>query len=115
MQLKLYAMHQKFTAPIDNTYHGRSYSSATLKVWYKSNKGTDILALVSQIFVPGLMMLYITFFFIYVLELKPHKIGRDIENELTSKVKKIRAKADAKLLIKITISFLFNTITFIAE
>ena len=115
MQLKLYAMRQKFTATIDDTYKGRSYSSATLKVWYKSNKGTDVLALVSQIFVPLLVMLYVTLFFIYMLELKPHEIGKDIENELMSKVKKIRAKADAKLLTKITISFLFHLVTFIAD
>lgn len=115
MQLKLYVMHQKFTAPIDDTYKGRSYSSATLKVWYKSNKGTDVLALVAQIFVPLLMIFYVTLFFIYVLELKPYEIRKDIEKELTSKVKKIREKADAKLLTNITISFLFHVLTFIAD
>lgn len=115
MQLKLYVMHQKFTAPIDDTYKGRSYSSATLKVWYKSNKGTDVLALVAQIFVPLLMIFYVTLFFIYVLELKPYEIRKDIEKELTSEVKKIREKADAKLLTNITISFLFHVLTFIAD
>ena len=115
MQLKLYAMHQKFTAPIDDTYKGRSHSSGTLKIWYKSNENIDALALVAQIFVPLLMMLYVTFFFIYLLELKPYEIGKDIEKELKSGVKKIRAKADAKLLIKITISFLFHMLTFVAD
>jgi hypothetical protein len=85
MQLKLYAMRQKYTATIDDTYKGRSYSSATLKVWYKSNKGTDVLALVAQIFVPLLMMLFVTLFFIYLLELKPYEIGKDINKELESK------------------------------
>ena len=41
MQLKLYAMHQKYTAPIDNTYNGRSYNIETLKNWYESNTRTD--------------------------------------------------------------------------
>ncbi|MCG8622139.1 MAG: hypothetical protein MJE68_09120, partial [Proteobacteria bacterium] len=71
MQLKLYAMHQKFTAPIDDTYKGRSYSSGTLKIWYKSNENIDALALAAQFLVPLLMMVYVIFFFIYLLELKP--------------------------------------------
>ena len=57
-------------------YKGRSYSSGTLKIWYKSNKNIDALALAAQIFVPLLMMVYVTFFFIYLLELKPYEIGK---------------------------------------
>ena len=108
-------MHQKFTAPIDDTYKGRSHSSGTLKIWYKSNKNIDALALIAQIFVPFLMMVYVIFFFFYLLELKPYEIGKDIEKELKSGTKKIRAKADANLLIKITISLLFHILTFVAD
>ena len=42
-----------------------------------------------------------------MLELKPYEIGNDIEKELKSRTKKISANADAKLLIKITISSCF--------
>ena len=115
MQLKLYAMHQKFTAPIDDTYKGRSYSGETLKIWYKSNENIDALALAAQSLVPLLMMVFVIFFFIYLLELKPYEIGKDIEKELKSGTKKIRAKADANLLIKITISLLFHMLTFVAD
>ena len=108
-------MHQKFTAPVDDTYNGRSYSSATLKTWYNSNRSTDILALASQILFPSLVMLYIFFFFVYVLELKPYEIGKDIEREMRSNVKKIKAKADAKLLTKLTISLLFHLLTLAAD
>ncbi|MCG8623446.1 MAG: hypothetical protein MJE68_15815, partial [Proteobacteria bacterium] len=55
------------------------------------------------------------FFFIYLLELKPYEIGKDIEKELKSRTKKIRAKADANLLIKITISLLFHILIFAAD
>ena len=115
MQLKLYAMHQKFTAPIDDTYKGRSYSSGTLKIWYKSNENIDALALAAQSLVPLLMMVYVIFFFIYLLELKPYEIGKDIEKELKCGTKKINAKADASLLIKITISLLFHILIFVAD
>ena len=108
-------MHQKFTATIDNTYKGRSYSNGSLQIWYKSNKNIDALALAAQLIVPLLMMVYVTFFFIYLLELKPYEIGNDIEKELKSETKKIRATADAKLLIKITISFLCHMLTFVAD
>ena len=61
------------------------------------------------------MMVYVIFFFIYLLELKPYEIGKDIEKELKSRTKKIRAKADANLLIKITISLLFHILIFAAD
>ena len=108
-------MYQKFTAPVDDSYNGRSYSSATLKTWYNSNRSTDILALASQILFPSLVMLYIFFFFVYVLELKHFDIGKEIEKDMRSDVKKIRAKADAKLLTKLTISFLFHLLTLAAD
>ena len=115
MQLKLYAMHQKYTAPIDNTYKGRSYNIETLKNWYKSNTHTDILALASQITFPIFVMIYIFLFFVYLLELKPYEIGKDIEKEMTSNVKKIKAKAEAKLLTNLTIAFLFHLLTLAAD
>ena len=61
------------------------------------------------------MMVYVIFFFIYLLELKPYEIGKDIEKEVKSGTKKIRAKADANLLMKITISLLFHMLTFVAD
>ena len=91
------------------------YSSGTLKIWYKSNDNIDALVLAAQFLVPFLMMVYVIFFFIYLLELKPYKIGKDIEKELKSGTKKIRAKADANLLIKITISLLFHILIFAAD
>ena len=108
-------MHLKYTAPIDDTYSGRSYSIQTLNNWYNSNQSTDILALASQILFPSLVMLYIFLFFVYLLELKPYKIGEDIDRELTSKVKKVKAKANAKLLTKIAISVLFHLLTLVAD
>ena len=76
-------MRRKLTATIDDTYKGRSYSSSgTLKIWYKLNENIDALALVAQIFVPLLTMIYVTFFFIYLLELKSYEISKDIEKEL---------------------------------
>ena len=115
MQLKLYAMHQKYTAPIDNTYNGRSYNIETLKNWYESNTRTDILALVSQITFPIFVMIYIFLFFVYLLELKPYEIGKDIEREMTSKVNRVKAKAEAKLLTNLTIAFLFHLLTLAAD
>ena len=108
-------MHQKYTAPIDDTYNGRSYNIETLKTWYKSNTRTDILALASQVVFPIFVMVYIFLFFVYLLELKPYEIGKDIEKEMTSNVRRVKAKAEAKLLTKLTIAFLFHLLTLAAD
>ena len=60
-------------------------------------------------------MIYIFLFYVYLLELKPYEIGKDIEKELTSNVKKVKAKAEAKLLKKLTIGFLFHLFTLVAD
>lgn len=108
-------MYQTYRAKIDDNYAGNSYSVASLKAWYDKNKGTDILALITQVLFPVLVMVYVLLFFIYVLELKPHKLGEKMEKELTSIVQSIKASADAKLWIKIAMSCLFHLLTLIAD
>ena len=50
IQLKLYTMHQKVTAPIDDTYTANAYSAEILEFWYNHNCVVGNLAICVSIF-----------------------------------------------------------------
>jgi hypothetical protein len=56
-----------------------------------------------------------TLFFIYVIELEPRKIGRKLNNQINSSVDYISASGEAKILIILTISVLFNACTLLTD
>ena len=111
IQLKLYAMHQKIQAPIDNTYTASAYSASTLKLWFTNNTVVGGIATSSQILFPVLVTIYVTLFFFFALELEPYNLGKKLRNELESKDSKVKAKADSKLLTKFIASSVFHIFT----
>ena len=114
-QLKLYAMHQKLHAPIDNSYRAKSQSVRTLIQWHKDNPKVSRLVLSGQVLFPLLATLVMTLFFIYVIELEPRNMGRKLNNQVNSSVDYISASGEAKILIILTISVLFNAYTLITD
>lgn len=114
-QLKLYAMHQKLHAPIDNSYRAKSQSVRTLIQWHKDNPTVSRLVLSGQVLFPLLATLVMTLFFIYVIELEPRNMGRKLNNQVNSSVDYISASGEAKILIILTISVLFNFYTLITD
>ena len=80
----------------------------TLKQWHDDNHNTPILVLSAQIGFPVLLTTFMVFFFVYIIELEPQKFGQKLNNEIHSSIHHINANGMAKLLIILTISFLFN-------
>ena len=111
LQLKLYAMHQKVHAPIDDTYSSNSHSADTIKKWSKDHIHVGNTAVSAQVLLPLFVTIYISLFFVYTIELEPYMLGKKVQNELESKNDNVKANADAKLLTKFTISFLFHAYT----
>ena len=54
-------------------------------------------------------------FFIYVIQLEPRNIGRKLNNQVNSSVDYISASGEAKILIILTISVLFNACTLLTD
>ena len=115
LQLKLYTMHQKLHAPIDNSYQAKSHSVSTLIQWHTDHPHVSRLVLSAQVLFPFLATLFMTLFFIYVIELEPRNIGRKLNNQVNSSVDYISASGEAKILIILTISVLFNACTLITD
>ena len=103
-------MHQfeRVTAPIDDTYTASAYSAKTLKNWYESSHEVGYLAISTQVLFPVIMTFSFFIFFIYTLEFEPYNLGKKLNNELTSKDSKVKARSNAKLWTKFTISALFH-------
>ena len=115
MQLKLYAMHQEITPPIDDTYTAYSHSVSSIKNWYSEHEVVGILAVASQVILPTVVTLFVFIFFVFVLELEPHGFGDKIENELNSGIDKIKTYAQARLLTYVTFSIVFQALTLAAD
>ena len=115
LQLKLYTMHQRLHAPIDDNYQAKSHSVSTLIQWHEDHPHVSRLVLSAQILFPILATLFMTLFFIYVIELEPRNIGRKLNNQVNSSVNYISASGEAKILIILTISVLFNACTLITD
>jgi hypothetical protein len=111
MQLQLYAKYLTVKAPIDNTYTASAHSANTLESWYTSSRTVGDLALSSQSAFPFLTTFYVTLFFIFILELKPYKLSKKLQNRLDSSDSDVRAKADSSLLTKFVASTLFHFFT----
>ena len=108
-------MHQKLHVPIDNSYRAKSQSVRTLIQWHKDNPKVSRLVLSGQVLFPLLATLVMTLFFIYVIELEPRNIGRKLNNQVNSSVDYISASGEAKILIILTVSILFNICTLITD
>ena len=115
MQLKLYAMHQEITPPIDDTYTAYSHSVSSIKNWYKKNDVVGNLALASQVLFPLIVTLFVLIFFVFVLQLKPHSFGEKLETELNSNVCSIKTDAQARVLTYVTFSIIFVCLTVVAD
>ena len=108
-------MHQKVTAPIDETYTASAYSPEILETWYESSHVVGYLAMSTQVLFPVIMTVSLSTFFIYALEFEPYNLGKKLDNELASTDNKIKAKSEAKLSTKFTISVLFHLCTLVAD
>ena len=108
-------MHQRLHAPIDDNYQAKSHSVSTLIQWHEDHPHVSRLVLSAQVLFPILATLFMTLFFIYVIELEPRNIGRKLNNQVNSSVNYISASGEAKILIILTISVLFNACTLITD
>ena len=108
-------MHQDITPPIDDTYTAYSQSADAINSWHRENKRAGNLAVSSQVICPILITSFVIIFFYYIIELKPHNVGKKIQNELTHDSSGIRAAAHAKLSTYVTISFIFHILTLVAD
>ena len=111
LQLQLYAKYQKIKAPIDNSYTASSHSVSTLESWYDKSHSVGNLAMSSQLIFPLLITVYVFLFLVFILELKPYKLSKKLQNELDSNDSDVRAKADSSLLTKFVASTLFHLFT----
>ena len=114
-QLKLYTMHPKVTARIDDSYSAYSHSVWTLKKWHDGNKNVGNIVFASQFVFPILVTIYIFLFLRFVIELKPYSLGATLEHELNSKINRIKSEAQSKLLTGVTISLLIPFLTLVAD
>ena len=108
-------MRQKLYAPIDDNYQAKSHSVSTLIQWHKEHSHVSRLVLSAQILFPFLAMLFMTLFFIYAIELEPCNLGKRLNKQINSSVDYISASGEAKILIILTISVLFNICTLITD
>ena len=108
-------MHQKVNAPIDTSYQAKSHSVKTLTQWHTNNPNASRLVLSAQIVFPVLATIFMVLFFVYLIELEPRKFGQKLNNEIHSSTGYISASGKAKLLIILTISFLFNACALITD
>ena len=115
LQLKLHTMYQKLHAPIDNRYRANSHSVDTLIQWHDDHPHVGKLVLSAQFVFPFLVTVFMMLFFIYAIELEPRNIGRKLNNQINSSVDYISASGEAKILIILTISVLFNTCALLAD
>ena len=115
LQLKLYTIYQKLHAPIDNRYQANSHSVDTLIQWHDDHPHVGKLVLSAQFVFPFLVTVFMTMFFIYAIELEPRNIGRKLNNQINSSVDYISASGEAKILIILTISVLFNACALLAD
>ena len=115
LQLKLHTMYQKLHAPIDNRYRANSHSVDTLIQWHDDHRHVGKLVLSAQFVFPFLVTVFMTMFFIYAIELEPRNIGRKLNNQINSSVDYISASGEAKILIILTISVLFNACALLAD
>lgn len=115
LQLKLYTMYQKLHAPIDNRYRANSHSVETLIKWHNNHPHVSKLVLSAQLIFSFLGTLFMTLFFIYAIELEPRNIDRKLNNQINSSVDYISASGEAKILIILTISVLFNACALLVD
>ena len=115
LQLKLHTMYQKLHAPIDNRYRANSHSVDTLIQWHDDHPHVGKLVLSAQFVFPFLVTVFMMLFFIYAIELEPRNIGRKLNNQINSSVDYISASGEAKILIILTISVLFNACALLAD
>ena len=108
-------MHPKLTAPIDDTYLATAHSVSTLIEWHTDNPHVSRLVLSAQILFPLLATLFLMLFFIYVIELEPRNFGKKLNNQIYSSIDYISASGEAKVLITLTISVLFNVCALITD
>ena len=108
-------MYQKLHAPIDNRYRANSHSVDTLIQWHDDHPHIGKLVLSAQFVFPFLVTVFMTLFFIYAIELEPRNIGRKLNNQINSSVHYISASGEAKILIILTISVLFNACALLAD
>ena len=115
LQLKLHTMYQKLHAPIDNRYRANSHSVDTLIQWHNDHPHVGKLVLSAQCVFPILTTVFMILFFVYAIELEPRNIGRKLNNQINSSVDYISASGEAKILIILTISVLFNACALLAD
>ena len=66
-------------APIDDSYSAYSHSVDTLNSWYSENLVVGNLAVISQVLFPIFVTFYIVIFFVFVLELEPTILARNLK------------------------------------
>ena len=69
----------------------------------------------AQFVFPFLATVFLLLFFIYIIELEPRNFGRKLNNQINSSVNYIQANGEAKILIILTISVLFNICTIMTD
>ena len=102
-------MHQKLTGPIDFTYTAQSHSFETLRDWHANHLHVSILVWCSQFMFPIFASIFLTLYFVYLIELGPINHGEKLNSQADDdSPDEIKHAALSKVWTIVTISILLT-------
>lgn len=115
LQLKYFAMKQKITGEFDSTYSAHFHSLETLKDWHSQHSSASNILLSSQVLLPSISSVFMTLYFIYLLETEPNNLREKLDKHIECGSKEINREGKALVWIIVAISTLFTVCTIIAD
>ena len=108
-------MKQKILGQIDSSYSAKSHSLKTLKDWHSQHSHVSETVLSSQVLFPASASIFLTLYFLYVIQCEPNRLGKKLDMHIASKSITTSAEGKCKIWIIATLSILFTLGTIIAD
>ena len=108
-------MKQKITGGLDSTYTAHSHSDETLAKWHTEHSTITRLLMSAQIVFPVLAIFFTIFFFVYVIELEPSKLGKTLNKHAISGNEKLKRESRSTVWIAVTVSIIFTLANIAAD
>ena len=102
-------MKQKITGEIDSTYIAHSHSDETLTKWHSQHSQVSDLLMSAQVVFPVLVTLFTVFYFVYLIEFGPNKLGETLNKQADSDCQKeLKRESQSTVWIVSIVSIMYT-------